>query len=858
MKRVLMIGLALVLPVSGWTQSVNWSPSKGTFEKGTSARLSLVFKDCDPVGAIRIPQVQGLEIGQPNSRQSHITGLSGILSGKGKTTTLGMPVMATEEGQVIIPAFTIATSEGDLEVPEARYQVVKAAVRSQIPTSNSTQSPGPSLSLDDVAQARIEFERNEMWAGEVQVARLVLQGMSPYVKNFSQFSWDPAQLTRGPWLKHDEKRGVVDRNEVMIFEVPVRVQSPQQPGELSIDPARVEVIIQSSSSRRSPFDIFQSSGRPVTITGPAPPITVKPLPEAPQDFSGAVGEFSMTSQLVPKQAAVGEPLTWTVEIAGLGNWNQVITMPNRQVPEGFEVIQPKSNTEMEDESPFMGKITEDVVLIPTKAGTFTIPGLEFVFFDTQKGKYQTVKTAAQTITIEAAKSSPLSPGANSDPAAPPSTQSPVPAAQAQVVPFDGQPQLPREPLGVTLSSGRPFSSPAWVCWLVLPWIGVVLYWCWLAWKRVVQLDAGRSRREALHALKSWHSTQQGQAVSAVALRQWQREVEQLWQVSRPVPYSARLQQAVADRGGDGESWAWLWNACEGVLFGKEAQLPPDWHTRLGESLQQVRVPRVKLSGLLKPQVWLPLVMAVLLMAASGEAQENTDAAVLPDAEAVYQSGEFQKTEAALRLKLEQDWGDSAAHHDLALALFQQERWDEAAAHAAIAAVQSPGHEAILWDVRLLAERAGWRETVTGRFFSGDHLLSGIYTVRSVRFWQWVGMVASLTFALMVVWGLSASYRKVGAFRIVRWCLAIGAVVTLLISILCVERWGMLRHPDAVIVVEEVEARSIPSEVDQQTRPLPVGTIGYFQSEFLGWRKVVLPNSEEVWVREKEVLPFYKR
>ena len=111
-----------VLTVTGWSQSVNWSPSKGTFQEGVQSRLSLVFKDCDPAGSLKLPEGEGLQIGRSHSRQTHMTSLSGILGGKGKTTTLGFPVVANQTGQVSIPAFKIATSEGELEVPAVQYQ----------------------------------------------------------------------------------------------------------------------------------------------------------------------------------------------------------------------------------------------------------------------------------------------------------------------------------------------------------------------------------------------------------------------------------------------------------------------------------------------------------------------------------------------------------------------------------------------------------------------------------------------------------------------------------------------------------------------------------------------------------------
>jgi len=857
MKGVSFCILAGLLSATGWCQSVSWSPSKGSFEKGVQSRLSLVFKDCDPGPQMKIPDVEGLQIGQPNSRRSHMSGFSSLLGGKGKTTTLGFPVLANREGTVTIPAFKIATSQGELEVPMAQYQVVAAQVPSPGTPSRPSSSSGPSLTVEDVAQAEIVLDKQELWAGEVLEARLVFQGMTRFVQDFRGYEWEPQQLTLGPWQSHDEDLRVVDGNEVTVFEFPVNVQAPRIEGDYALDSARVGISIRSSNSSRSAFGIFRNRGQQVTLEAKAPPITVKPLPAAPDEYSGAVGEFKITSQLVPESTTIGEPVTWTIELQGTGNWNDVIRMPSRGVPEGFEVIQPKSNIEMEGDSPFTGKMTEDVVLIPTREGNYTIPGITFVYFDTDAGEYRNLTTPDTYLLVEKAKASALAPGKSTTPE---DAELPTPPTRTQITPFDGQPQLARDPLGQSINSYRPMTLPIWAIGLLAPWVGVYIYWCWLAWKQVVLLDVGRSRREARERLLSWNAQKSLDAVTPAQLREWQREVERLWQVTRPVPNASRLNQMVDALEGDGPEWSWLWKGCEDVLFGNQEALPSEWSQRFAAALRTVKIPRVQFTGFLKPQVWLPLVVSLLITGSVWAQEDVADEPVEISAsdEGYYQAGEFQRIEAALRLRLEENWRDSGAHHDLALALWQQERWDEAAAHASVAALQSPGHESILWDVRLLIDRAGWDATTTGKFFSSQALIQRMVAWRSVHFWQWLGMGSSLILACIVVWGLTSWYAKSRSGQWVRWVWGLLTFAVFVISLVCVEGWGILRHPDTVIVVQEVNGRSIPSEVDQQTRPLPVGTVGFFKKEFLGWRQVMLPNREEVWVRENEVLPVYRR
>ncbi|MEM6885643.1 MAG: hypothetical protein AAF571_11475, partial [Verrucomicrobiota bacterium] len=114
------------------------------------------------------------------------------------------PVQASNTTEVSIPEFEVMTSKGKLTVPAVTYQVVKTTVPSQ-GRQNSSSAQQRLLTVDDVVQSEIVFEKLEMWEGEVSTARLVFRGLTDYLLEFRGRDWDPDQLMRGPWLKHDEK-----------------------------------------------------------------------------------------------------------------------------------------------------------------------------------------------------------------------------------------------------------------------------------------------------------------------------------------------------------------------------------------------------------------------------------------------------------------------------------------------------------------------------------------------------------------------------------------------------------------------------------------------------------------------------
>ena len=137
-----------------------------------------------------------------------------------------------------------------------------------------------------------------------------------------------------------------------------------------------------------------------TVTSNEPVLTIKPLPDgAPADFGGAVGQFTLTSKVVPTTVAVGEPVTWTLELRGTGNWPDVHGLPEREVSKDFKVLQPQAKRTPSEGKLFDAALSEDVVLIPTKPGTYTLGPVSYSYFDPGTGAYRTVEAGQTTITI---------------------------------------------------------------------------------------------------------------------------------------------------------------------------------------------------------------------------------------------------------------------------------------------------------------------------------------------------------------------------------------------------------------------------------------------------------------------------
>ncbi|MDA1193546.1 MAG: BatD family protein [Candidatus Poribacteria bacterium] len=117
-------------------------------------------------------------------------------------------------------------------------------------------------------------------------------------------------------------------------------------------------------------------------------VNVKPLPSpVPTDFSGAVGDFVVSVELMELAAAVGDSVRLHVNIVGRGNLG-TITMPPKPTVEGATLYDPKI-TDREDfiDGLVGGTRNYEYVLIPQREGTLEVSVPEIVMFSPTRGAY---------------------------------------------------------------------------------------------------------------------------------------------------------------------------------------------------------------------------------------------------------------------------------------------------------------------------------------------------------------------------------------------------------------------------------------------------------------------------------------
>lgn len=186
---------------------------------------------------------------------------------------------------------------------------------------------------------------------------------------------------------------------------------PTKSGELELAPmtATCNVQVKTQRRQRSLFDdpffdnFFTETVQKVLRTDPKV-IKVKPYPSGqPANFSGAVGQFKIKSNVDIEKVKVNEAVTFFIELEGTGNLN-MFSLPELNFPENMEVFPPKSTFEQEQLwDQFTGKLKWEYILIPRQAGKIYLPRIELAYFDPQDEQFHKINSAPVQLNIAPAK-----------------------------------------------------------------------------------------------------------------------------------------------------------------------------------------------------------------------------------------------------------------------------------------------------------------------------------------------------------------------------------------------------------------------------------------------------------------------
>ncbi len=437
---------ALSLPVSALASDVSVKVSPASVAVGESTRLEITV-DSPAAGKAQgvpeLPAVEGLDI-QPIGQRSSMSVINGAMKTSATFTYAVTPqrpgtyqISGVQQGGVPAQTVTLTVTRG----PSAGAKASAA----------SAQAPGgKAVSAANLAFLRLNVPKKRLFAGEsvpVTVRAyfrggigVTLTGPPAMTTDAFTLSGLDSEPSQSPTTIDGQNHLAVTWRGVLTavksgahdlrMQLPVTVQYheavPMPQG--SADGGRhrrfeslVEQLMNGDPLSDDAFADLRGAMRDESLFGGGlfpqgrervvtremtlkahhrdTRVTALPTAGRPADFSGAVGNFDLSSRLARTDLIAGEPVTLTTVVSGSGNFGLVSDVP---LPESatWKAYAARASFEATDKSGYEGRKTFERSVIPTQADVQTLPALSFTYFDPASGRYVRKTAPAIEVAVE--------------------------------------------------------------------------------------------------------------------------------------------------------------------------------------------------------------------------------------------------------------------------------------------------------------------------------------------------------------------------------------------------------------------------------------------------------------------------
>lgn len=396
------VGLAITAHISV-AQTVSGLVSSPTIGSQETVAYTLEVSGADASEIVdpSAPDAEGLVLVSPSaSRGTSISITNGRVS---RSVSYTWHYRPEQEGDARILEASVTIGDENYSAPLVSITVVPQAQRprpqrrSPFGGFNLFDDPVPAAPPPEVTEQDI-FIRARQSSREAYLNEQVTLDYQLYFRpgtlprNSRQSdSWDAEGFWREELdLSENPTPELVVENGIRYQMVSIRRVAvfPTRPGELSVDPLKIAAEVQSPDADPFSSPLFSRTYSTVERASPTISITSKVLPPgAPDGFTGAVGQYSLSAELSQTELEVGEALQLAVAVEGLGNI-ALIEAPQPDLPGIFEVYDPEVNTSKTESGGLIrGRKTFTWLLIPRSNGIFQIPPIRFVFFDPSRQEY---------------------------------------------------------------------------------------------------------------------------------------------------------------------------------------------------------------------------------------------------------------------------------------------------------------------------------------------------------------------------------------------------------------------------------------------------------------------------------------
>ena len=412
MRKIVLLLIFITTAITSWAdEKITFTASAPeVVVSGDQFRLTFSINS-QKIKDFRAPSINGLEIlmGPSRSTQSSTQIVNGNVTST-KSTTFTYILMAEKEGTYSIPGATIVADGNNYTSNSVSVKVLPPDQSTGTASNNGRTSRNQAnngkitekeLFITATASKTSVYEQEAIlltYKIYTQVNLTQLHGDMPDLKGFH--TQEVELSSQKQWsLEHYNGRNynTTVYSQYVLF--------PQQSGKLEIPSITFEGTVSQLVASDDPFDAFFNGGSNYinikkNIVAPKLTIDVQQLPAGkPANFSGGVGEFTISSSINTQELKTNDAVTIKLVISGTGNM-KLINTPEVGFPQDFEIYDPKVENKFNlTREGLSGSKVIEYLAIPRHAGTYTIPAIEFVYFDLKSKVYKTLKTDPYTLNV---------------------------------------------------------------------------------------------------------------------------------------------------------------------------------------------------------------------------------------------------------------------------------------------------------------------------------------------------------------------------------------------------------------------------------------------------------------------------
>lgn len=402
MKKYLSLFLLVMLAVSARAAELEVTAYVNRTTIGINDKVTYTIEisgsDADKIGTPALPKLDGFDNqGSSTSSSSSYTMVNGSFESS-VTKKYQYSLKPKKLGKITIPSITIKYKKKSYKTSAINLNVIQGSNEPSPAQGRIDNTPkSTSGKLSDNIFIYIQISDKTPYQNEAVEVTYTLY--SKYDVTSLSFNEEPSFI--GFW-KEDvftPKRMNLQRttrNGEIFNTMKLKTYAifPSQSGNISVDPLKVDVDIRTESRNIWSF----GNTKKYSIASNKVVFSVKELPpNAPSDFTNAVGNFHLNSSISDTNLKVGDSFTYTLEISGKGNISNIdiATLPEIN---HLRFLDPETSTEIAS-TKINGKKIIRYLVVAQEPGSFTIPSLTFSYFDPDKNKYTTLRSDKYSLNV---------------------------------------------------------------------------------------------------------------------------------------------------------------------------------------------------------------------------------------------------------------------------------------------------------------------------------------------------------------------------------------------------------------------------------------------------------------------------